>query len=205
MRKLIAAIALSLMALLPSIPAIAQQWNSGNERAFREPTRFYKPVRFSFGPGVSGAPPQAGYATGVLSSLNATASSATGAATNASLVLPANTLTTTGKSVRVRVFGTTAANGNTKVVNFKFGSTTIALLNAASNNKDFYADIEIYRTGANAQQISVAGYANNALLNGLSTTSAQAETSPITMQVNMPASTGAADVVLLGFTVIGES
>lgn len=201
MKKELSMILWSLLTAMPMVRADQPP----SERAFREPVRFYKQVNFSMGSGYSGHAPKAMAALGKMFGITGVASSATGAATTSTVTLPAYTLIKNGKSLRVRVYGKTAANGNTKVVNFKFGSTTVALLNAAANNKDFFADIEIYRTGKNAQQINVGGYANNALLNGLSTTSAQDETAGIDVTLELPASTGAADVVLQGFSVSGES
>lgn len=201
MKKALSILLWNLMTALPACHADQPP----NEFAVRTPARFYKHVTFSMGNGQSGLPPQAMSALGKLFSITGVASSATGAATDSTVTLPKYTLTHTGKLLRVRLYGKTAANGNTKVVNFKFGTTTVALLNAAANNKDFYADIEIYRTGLSTQQINVAGYSNAALLNGLSVTSAQDETATIPITVDLPASTAANDVVLTGFSVTGES
>jgi len=144
--------------------------------------------------------------SGRLFSLSATSSSSTGGAVNTTYSLPASTLTTTGQGLRVKIHGTTAANGNTKACNFKWGATpvTITLPLSTGSGKDFWADILIYRTGASAQQISVAAYANAALANSLSTTAAETETNALNMQLNLPTSTGAADVVVDEFTITAE-
>lgn len=198
-RALLAAIGLIILG----VPALAQ--NAGNEYAWRAPTRFYKPVRFSMGRGLLSSPyPQNMNGVGQISSLSAVANSSTTLTVARTVTLLPYTLVSTGQELHIRVSGTTAANANNKVINFLFGSTTIVLLNAASNAKDFYADVVIYRTAANAQQISVQGYANGAVLNGLSVTSAQAENAAITLGVSVPATTGAADVVINGMTVTGE-
>lgn len=198
MKKFLAALTAAIMVALPANAqqTLPSQWS----HEFKARARFQKQTVF-----VMGAGGQLCNARGAVYNLTATASSSTSATVARTLVLPANSLVTTGNKLRVRVFGRCAANGNTKVVNFVFGSTTVVLLNAASNAKDLYADIEICRTGANAQQITVAGYANGALLDNLSTTSAQAETATITLGVSVPATTGAADFVLTGLTIIGES
>lgn len=143
---------------------------------------------------------------GRLFSLSATSSSATGGATNTTYTLPANSLTTTGQAVRVKIHGTTASNSNTKACNFLWGSApvTITLPLSTGSAKDFYADILIYRTGASAQELSVAGYANSAFIGGLTTTATATETGTIAMELNLPASTGAADVVVDEFSIYAE-
>lgn len=63
--------------------------------------------------------------------------------------LPANSLNANGKSVRIRVVGSTAANGNTKTVRLYFGGTVIrTIVNGASNNETWGADALVVRTGA---------------------------------------------------------
>lgn len=211
MKKLLAAILASLSAMLP---AFAQENNgltvgSGQtplhfERQWRENTLFTKRACFTMGDDE-----QFLNAKGRMYGLLAPVSSVTTGATVAELTMAKNTFkqnaNTLGNGLHIRIFGTTAANGNTKQVNFVFGTTTVTLLNAAANAKDFYADIHVYNTGVNTQQICVAGYANAALLNGLSTTSAQTTTAPIAVGVSLPTSTGAADVVLNEVVIDGES
>lgn len=202
MRKLLAL----LLTLASGSPAFAQSIVTDHyEYSCREKARFYFKTVTTMGRGTPAIMPQSLLVGGKIFSLIAPVSSATGGATVAGVAIPPNTLIGTGRRLHVKVMGTTAANGNTKQVNLVFGSTTVALLNAAANNKDFYADVEIYRTGLSAQQICVAGYANNALLTGLGTTSTQTETAAINVQVSLPASTGAADVVLTQLLIEGES
>lgn len=142
---------------------------------------------------------------GKLFGMSAVSNSSTGGAVDTTYTLPANSLIVNGKSLRLLIRGTTAANANNKTINLKFGSTTIALLSAvASNAKDFYADVSIYRTGSNTQQIVVDGYANAAFMNALSVTSAQTETATIAITLDLPTSTGAADVVLQNMTILAE-
>lgn len=142
--------------------------------------------------------------TGRLTSLSALQTSSTGGAVNTTYTLPANTLTTTGQGLRVKIHGTTAANANAKACNFIFGATTITLPLSTGSGKDFWADILVYRTGASTQEISVAAYANAALANSLSTTSASTESSTISMQLNIPTSTGNGDVIVDEYTITAE-
>jgi hypothetical protein len=141
---------------------------------------------------------------GVLYPLSATASSSTAGAVTSTFILPAYSLQYVGDAVTVRIFGTTAANGNTKAVLFKFGTASITLFSAAANAKDYYADIQIVKTAANAQTINVAGYANAAIFNGLSTTTTQTDTAAIAIAVQLSTATANADTTLTGFTVYAE-
>lgn len=198
---------LVLAGLLIGTPVWAQESLPTNyENDVRNKSRFNKTTVIRVGgDGLLVFPPLHANVDGIAFRQNALISSNTSTTAVSQLVLPPNALHNTGRGFRIRVHGICAANGNTKVVNFLYGTQSIALLNAAANAKDFYADIMIYRTGLNAQEISVAGYANAALLNGLSVAATQTETASVTIKVSIPATTGAADVVLDDFTIYGES
>jgi hypothetical protein len=199
MKKFLLLLAAMLLATPPASAQVVLPQHY--EYQFRADARFYKNLVVSIGKGG-----QLASVHSTLFRLNAPLSSSTSGAVTAGITLPANTLVSNGKGLHIKVWGTTAANANNKTINVKFGSTTIAIMSAvAANNKDFAADLQIYRTGSNAQQINVSGYANNALLTGLGTTSTQTETSTIAVQVQLPTSTGAADVVVTGFTIFGDS
>lgn len=208
-------ILVALLALASfAAPALAQENNgitSGSgqspihfEYQFRANSLFTKRTCFSMG-----ADEQFLNATGRMYGLLAPLSSATTGAMPAEVVMAKNTFGQTpnsqGNGLHIRVYGTTAANANTKVVQLIWGSQTITLLNAASNAKDFYADVHIYNTGVNTQEICVAGYANAALLNGLSVAGTQTTTAPITVGINLPTATTAGDVVLNEIEIEGES
>ena len=49
-----------------------------------------------------------------------------------SYTLPANVLGTNGRAIRIRAWGDTAANGNTKTIRLKFGGTTLQLNNTTA-------------------------------------------------------------------------
>lgn len=65
--------------------------------------------------------------------------------------LPANTLNANGKGVRVTVFGTYAANGNTKTGKLYFGSTVVSTHSGTTNNATWWHAATILRTSATAQ------------------------------------------------------
>lgn len=221
MKKLLTAAILLIMSALPASAQFAYTGlkTPANEKQVREATHFFRKVTLGMGAGNlnsssgSGDTPQPMYATGKIFSLTAPVSSVTTGATSIGVILPANTINISstgqgngaGKVLYVRIFGTTAANANTKVANLIFGSTSIPIQNAASNNKDFEAEATIYATGYNAQQIACWGFSNGAISNALSTTSAQANGSPINVGVTLPASTANGDVVITNLEIYGES
>lgn len=70
-----------------------------------------------------------------------------------SYTLPANTLNANGQALRIRVFGLTAANGNTKTVKLYFGALayTVNAATSAPNGVQWFSEAVIIRTGASAQ------------------------------------------------------
>lgn len=85
-----------------------------------------------------------------------TTSAGTGADTNETDLwtysLPANTLVTTGKTLRITVFGTTAANANAKTVKVYFGSTNFAIMSGGTTSgAGWSGTFLVTRTGASAQ------------------------------------------------------
>lgn len=70
-----------------------------------------------------------------------------------SFSLPAATLNSNGRGVRMTGHGNFAANGNTKTVRLKFGATdtTNGFFSGAYNGSDWTVTATCYRTGATAQ------------------------------------------------------
>lgn len=83
-----------------------------------------------------------------------TATSTTGlvAEVLASCALPANALPVNGKGVKVRAWGTTAANGNSKSFEILFGGTTCSTMTGNVNNGSINLEAIILRTGAATQE-----------------------------------------------------
>lgn len=193
----------ALMALLLTVlPASAQLNNLPQNYGyqFRSPTKFTRGASITLSPNG-----QLANVNGIVYRLAAPVTSATGGAVVTSFVLPANSLITTPNGLKVRIHAVCAANANAKNVVFNFGGQNITLLNTTANATDVYADIELYRTGLNTQRVTVAGYANGALLNNLSVNGTQTETSSITMSVTMGTAVANSDVTLDGYTISGES
>lgn len=74
--------------------------------------------------------------------------------TLATVPLAANALDTNGKGVRIKAWGTTAANANTKTIRLKFGTDVLKSndVTTAPNNQDWEIDAEVYRTGVATQE-----------------------------------------------------
>ncbi len=67
--------------------------------------------------------------------------------------LPANSLSTDGKLVRITAWGSFAENGNTKTIRLKFGSAIIRAIGPAGlNGLDWRIDGLVIRTGAATQE-----------------------------------------------------
>ena len=204
MKKFLATALLLNIGVLMGLPALAQlTYDKQAQFKFSAPAHFNEGVTGQAGKGglryVNG---------GTIWRMLANTGNVTGSATLVGITLPArtfNALSGTGRAIRIRIQGQTAANANTKTLNLLFGGTSVVVLNAASNNQTIYVDAIIRRTGTNTQQISIAGYANNALLNTGSTTSAQTETGTVVLQVQMPAATANNDIILNDVTITGEA
>lgn len=81
-----------------------------------------------------------------------------------STTIPKDLLANTGDTLEITVFGTYAANANTKRVKLIFGSTTIFDTTAiAANDKAWRIDATIIRTGATAQEI-IANFSGDTTL-----------------------------------------
>lgn len=75
--------------------------------------------------------------------------------TLATYTLPANRIATNGDAVRIKCWGTTAANSNVKTIKIYFGATSFSSATAggAPNNKAFDAEMLVVRSAAATQNI----------------------------------------------------
>lgn len=74
--------------------------------------------------------------------------------------LPAGTLASDGQAVRIKAWGTTAANGNTKSVALKFGATSLRTASTSTSGAAWVLDAVVARTGAAAQTASATSTFN---------------------------------------------
>lgn len=118
--------------------------------------------------------------------------------------LPANSLSANGKAVRVRAWGTTAANANNKTWKLQWGGTDIYTTGAvAANAKNWAIEATIIRTAAGAQDIHVTGHFNGALITASNiTTATENEATDLAITSRIQNGTASAnDIVEEGFIV----
>lgn len=203
MRKILTALSAALLIGLPGFAQTAPNIPANYENQMRTRTKFTKIVSMEVGAnGVTGIP---GVMKGDVYRMIAPVSSITTGATAVGITIPVNGFGFVGKSIHMRVFGRTAANANAKPINLVWGSSSTAITADAGNGKDFFFDIDIYSTGTNAQQVNITGYAGGALLDNVSTTTTQNTKTALALQISVPTSTGAADVVLKEVTIAADS
>lgn len=88
-------------------------------------------------------------------SINTTAVGNVGTGTDVlmSYLLLANSLSANGKGIRVKGWGITALNANSKTLTFNWGSLSHGFVMTASISGNWIWEIEIFRTGSNTQRM----------------------------------------------------
>ena len=146
-----------------------------------------------------------------VANVNTTSQATTGTSkeTLASYSLPANSLSANGKAIRIRAWGITAANGNTKTFTIDFGATTVATNvdnSGAGTAMVVVLEAVIIRTGANTQEASGFGLLGEDSSSARKTT--QTRTTPsatdsgaITIAITGTTPTAIGDLTFKGMTV----
>ena len=109
-----------------------------------------------------------------------------------------------GQGVRIKAWGTTAANANNKTVRLKFGAANILDTGAvASNNETWYFEAEVFRTGGATQDaIAFVSFFNGVITQAQITNPAETLTGAVTVAVSGQNGTANAnDIVAEGLTV----
>lgn len=115
--------------------------------------------------------------------------------------LPANTLSSDGYAVRVKVWGSTAANANNKTIKLYFGSLAYNAGAVAANGQSWVGEMIIVRTSATAQRRFGTVLFNNGTGNGVtSSTLTETLANAVTIKVTGEA-TADNDVVQHGMIV----
>lgn len=141
-------------------------------------------------------------------------SSATAATTGtteevlATCTLPANAFNTNGRAIRIKAWGSSAANGNTKLMRIRFGGiggTTISQRSFVTASHFPYVEAIVLRTGASAQ---IAFGESGSGAENSSSTAQQNRSSPtsdttaaIDIVITGHTATAAGDLTLTGFMV----
>ena len=116
--------------------------------------------------------------------------------------LPAKTLSATKKGLKIRVWGTTAANTDNKTIKLYFGSAVFTTPTAATNNKNWELDLEVYKSGTNTQVVFGKGIVDLTSVTPLVTTGTETDTAAIMIKVTGTAGTANAnDIVAKGLIV----
>lgn len=125
----------------------------------------------------------------------------TTAQTLATCVLPANALSVNGAGVKVKAWGTTAANANNKTFAIYLGATACSSLTSATNNGNLAVEATIIRTGAATQECGGTAMSSNGGVNVIRATPAEDTTAAITLDIVSTTPTAAGDFTFRGLLV----
>lgn len=116
--------------------------------------------------------------------------------------LPAKTLSATNKGLKIRAWGTTAANADNKTVKLYFGSEVITTPTAATSAKGWELELEVYKSGSSTQVVFGKGQVDITPVTLLVTTGTETDTATITIKVTGTAGTANAnDIIAKGLIV----
>lgn len=116
--------------------------------------------------------------------------------------LPAKTLSATGKGLKIRAWGICAANTENKTMKLYFGSEVIATATAATNNKNWFLELEVFKTGASAQVVFGQGQVDTTNVTPYVTTGAETDTAAITIKITGTSGTAtASNIIAKGLVV----
>jgi hypothetical protein len=169
---------------------------------------FYAHPRFM--PGTSGSSGTLSPISGVINaSVTPANNSGVGETNLYNPTIDGNTLSANGKALRLRAFGSFAANGNTKTVRVKWGATTILTFAGTPNAQNWEVEATIIRTGAATQvvfaRILVAPTAGGALTDSrvINGTAAETLSGDVGLQITGQSDTASNDVTFTaGFTEV---
>lgn len=156
-----------------------------------------------------GVPVDPGRPTGVLRGHQLTWS-ATQAATIAdttettlwTYTMPTNVLREDGRVIRVQVYGTCAANGNTKTVKLYFGANVLTIIGGAVNGTSWWAYTTYIRTAKSAQQrFGFTGFGGTVNAQTISTP-AEDTTGAIVIKVTGTNGTASANDIVFNFATV---
>lgn len=131
----------------------------------------------------------------------ATGATGTSEQTLMSYTLPASVLTENGQALKIRAYGVTAGNTNNKTFKLYFGSEVIATPAAATNAKNWWLELEVYRTGLSAQSVFGRGTVDTTSVTPYNTTGTETETSGIVIKATGTGGTSGADCIVSALIV----
>ena len=118
--------------------------------------------------------------------------------------LPANALAIDNRGVRIRAWGDTGGNGNTKTIRLYFGASVVQsnTTTTAPNNVDWVIDASIFRYAGNSQTFHSVMHVGTALQAVVSSILTTADNATITIKVTGQNGTASSsDIICRGMTV----
>ena len=136
----------------------------------------------------------------VCQSTASAATTGTSLETLATCSLPSNALSVDGMGLRVKAWGITAANSNSKTFALYFGATACATLTGTINNGAIVAETTILRTGAATQECGGTAIGGTAV-SATRQTPAETLAGALTITVKGTTPTASGDLTFKGLTV----
>lgn len=98
--------------------------------------------------------------------------------------IPANTMGANGvQGFKIKAWGTLATNGDNKQVKLYFGTVSIATGVITDSNKNWFLELNVYRSGTNTQVIVGEGQRDTTSITPTVTTGTETETAAIVAKV----------------------
>ena len=137
----------------------------------------------------------------ICTSTTSAATTGTTIQTLASCPIPVSALSVDGMGLKVKAWGQTAANANSKTLAIHFGGTVCSTLTSTVNNGAMVVESTILRTGAATQECVGTGISGAGTANGIRATPAEDTTASITLAIKATTATAIGDFTFKGVTV----
>lgn len=118
-----------------------------------------------------------------------------------SYTLPANSLSSNGKGVRITAWGTVAANGNTKKIKLYFGSSLFDTGTTTWTGTSWFFRLLIIRTGSSTQEMIAHILAGTTDTNVTHATPSEDTTGDIVIKTTGESGTSSDDITCEGLIV----
>ncbi|OGR76213.1 MAG: hypothetical protein A2X32_03000 [Elusimicrobia bacterium GWC2_64_44] len=121
-----------------------------------------------------------------------------------SFSVPADSFNGNGKAVKIKAWGTTAANANSKTIKIRFGGLAgdvVLTTTTFANAQAWDLEATVVRTGVGTQESIARGYVGEFVVPVAKNTPAQDETGAVSVAVTGDTATAAGDVVAEGLIV----
>ena len=115
--------------------------------------------------------------------------------------IPGNALSVDGMGLKVKAWGQTAANANSKVLGIYYGATQCATLTSTVNNGAIIVETTILRTGAATQECAGMSASGAGVASAMRATPAEDTTVTVPLTVKATTATASGDFTFKGLTV----